>query len=134
MKSAASGVSAVVEADWRGNRRAEHGLRTADDSPCLEPIAGKLRRGRKSDFESLPIPKGLRPKAQGCEERATLGQRTRKTKPQRGFGFGECTPRVATPLGLFFCAPVTQGSSFLATLGFIAESRWDSRKRHSSKT
>jgi mannose-6-phosphate isomerase-like protein (cupin superfamily) len=27
-----------------------------------------------------------------------------------------------------FCALVTQGSSFLATLGFVAESRWDSIK------
>src|SRR6185369_16075665 len=53
-----------------------------------------------------------------------------KTKPQRGFGFGERAPRVATPLGLFFCAPLTQGSSFLATLGFVTESRWDSKKRH----
>jgi hypothetical protein len=50
----------------------------------------------------MPIPKGLRLKAQGCEERATLGQRIRKTKPQRGFGFGERASQVATPLGLFF--------------------------------
>src|SRR5678815_2669170 len=32
---------------------------------------------------------------------------------------------VATPLGLWFCAPLTQGSSFLATLGFETQSRWD---------
>ena len=73
-------------------------------------------RVRKSDFESLPIPKGLRPKAQGCEERATLGQWSRKPKPQRGFDLGERAPQVATPLGLLFCASFTQGSSFLATL------------------
>ncbi len=72
----------------------------------------------------------LRPKAQGCEERATLG------------------PALiisSTPTGLRLCAPLmregvtqprwgwdqialmTQGSSFLATLGFGTESRWDSQ-------
>src|SRR6185436_6702641 len=71
----------------------------------------------KSDFKSLPIPKGLRPKAQGCEERATLGQRIRKTKPQRGFGFDECALPVATPSGLLSFALFTQGSSCLATRG-----------------
>ena len=30
------------------------------------------------------IPTGFRPKAQGCEERATLGNRRARTKPQRG--------------------------------------------------
>ena len=48
-----------------------------------------------------------------------------KTKPQRGFGFGERAPRVATPLGLLFCASFTQGSSFLASLGFRTQSLWD---------
>src|ERR1051325_10819631 len=73
-----------------------------------------------------PIPKGLRPPAQGCEARATLGM---------------CEKRPPTPTGLCLCASrcgrnpvgvethsiaVTQGSSLLATLGFVAESRWDS--------
>src|SRR6266404_1937171 len=34
--------------------------------------------------------------------------------------------RDATPLGLRTFSAVTQGSSFLATLGFKPESRWDS--------
>jgi len=34
--------------------------------------------------------------------------------------------RAATPLGLFALGHVSQGSSFLATLGFEPESRWDS--------
>src|SRR6266542_2619099 len=42
---------------------------------------------------AFPIPKGLRPKAQGCEERATLGQRVRKTKAQWGFDFSGSQPR-----------------------------------------
>ena len=33
---------------------------------------------------------------------------------------------AATPLGLFGCARISQGSSFLATLGFEPESLWDS--------
>src|SRR5437667_2676163 len=37
--------------------------------------------GRKSDFENLPIPKGLCPEAQGWEERATLGKKPRPTTP-----------------------------------------------------
>jgi hypothetical protein len=34
--------------------------------------------------------------------------------------------RAATPLGLWACDLLSQGSSFLATLGFKPESRWDS--------
>ena len=33
---------------------------------------------------------------------------------------------AATPLGFFALAAMTQGSSFLATLGFRSESLWDS--------
>ena len=33
---------------------------------------------------------------------------------------------AATPLGLVVCIHVSQGSSFLATLGFEPESLWDS--------
>src|SRR5881396_2017156 len=33
---------------------------------------------------------------------------------------------AATPLGLFVLAAMSQGSSFLATLGFRLESLWDS--------
>ena len=33
---------------------------------------------------------------------------------------------AATPLGLFAVAAMSQGSSFLATLGFSLESLWDS--------
>ncbi len=37
--------------------------------------------------------------------------------------------RAATPLGLCAIGTHSQGSSFLATLGFVPESRWDSPKR-----
>src|SRR5439155_26136244 len=73
-----------------------------------------------------PIPKGLRPPAQGCEERATLGTRKNDHQPQRG-----CDPNAQpgrNPVGVdaMFRA-ISQGSSFLATLGFGSESLWDSQ-------
>ena len=34
----------------------------------------------------------------------------------------------ATPLGLAFMPPATQGSGVAATLGYGTESRWDSRQ------
>ena len=37
-----------------------------------------------------------------------------------------CHGEAATPLGLFACDTVSQGSSCLATLGLAPESRWDS--------
>ena len=40
----------------------------------------------------LPIPKGLRPKARGCEERATPGKVRHFNQPQRGCG-GRAQPR-----------------------------------------
>jgi len=73
---------------------------------------------------TLAIPKGLCPSAQGCEERATLGNRADSTQPHRGFG-PLATPD-ATPLGLITRWLQPQGSSLLATLGFASESRWDS--------
>src|SRR5437879_8045717 len=74
------------------------------------------------------IPKGLRNKAQGCEERATLGKETDDSQPQRGCGMVLFPWSSATTLsGLFpMSRAFSQGSSFLATLGFIAESLWDS--------
>ena len=42
-------------------------------------------------------------------------------------------PRAATPLGLKPIAPTTQGSSFLATLGWRPQSRWDWRSQRSNR-
>jgi len=91
------------------------------------------------------IPTGLCLKAQGCEERATLGK---YWQPGGASSEDEFSRRVAgvaaqtrgrmgrtvrlglkgtTPLGLRTNPTVpTQGSSMLATLGFVAESLWDS--------
>ena len=79
----------------------------------------------------LQIPTGFRPKAQGCEERATLGHRPTNT-PNRNavvaLPLSSATPGIChNPFGvdndlILF----TQGSSCVATLGFMPESRWDS--------
>jgi hypothetical protein len=82
------------------------------------------------------IPKGLHLSAQGCEERATLGQRLPKATTPTGLRPFGTTGRARTngtclnPVGVgFFLFHFTQGSSFLATLGFAPESRWDSNRR-----
>src|SRR5262245_46172973 len=90
------------------------------------------------------IPTGICLKAQGCEERATLGELGEKRpQPQRGCDPFEAPSRVGRtapagsrtqprwPLGL--CSPArafTQGSSFLPTLAVGPESLWDSANVH----
>jgi hypothetical protein len=122
---------------------------------------------------SARIPTGFRPKAQGCEERATLGNMVLKSQPQRGcvrpaslastpmalWGFRQitqgCEARAAlgqrpansfnrnavaalpfssaarevgrNPVGVVDDSfSFTQGSSYVATLGYMPESLWDS--------
>ena len=73
------------------------------------------------------ILKGLCPPAQGCEERATLGSRRTHAINPNGVVPSFATPPRHNPVGVAeFFSGRTQGSSFLATLGFGAESRWDS--------
>ena len=65
------------------------------------------------------IPTGFRPQAQGWRTAPALR-----------------TPRATTPLAIgveIVFAPISQGSSCLATLGFIAESRWDSAAKKSAE-
>src|SRR5882724_96558 len=79
------------------------------------------------------IPKGFRNKAQGCEERATLGTCLGSVTTLKGLR----PPATAAQRGhnpVWGCetsATFTQGSSSLATLGFVAESLWDSPKTDS---
>jgi len=85
---------------------------------------------------SRSIPKGLRPPAQGCEARATLGMRSNITTPTglRQFWIDlnvQARRSGRNPCQGCACFHIlTQGSSFLATLGLVAESRWDSRNGH----
>jgi hypothetical protein len=79
----------------------------------------------------LQIPTGSRPKAQGCEERATLGYRPTNTPnrnavaalPLSSASHGICHNSFGVDNDLIL---FTQGSSCVATLGFMPESRWDS--------
>ena len=57
------------------------------------------------------------------EERATLGLRDPHFQPQRGCS-RIATAAAATPLGLVRIWHVSQGSSFLATLGWRTKRRW----------
>src|SRR6185369_4278191 len=106
-------------------------------------VGYRLGFGRNSDFGSLPIPKRLRPKAQGFppsavasrsaslrarllrrtgEARATLGKRREKQQPQRGCDQRRTFTKAETPSGFCFPDALPRGSSGLATLGFVAES------------
>src|SRR6266705_1039393 len=90
------------------------GERKSAGLPCTLPVSS--------------IPTGLCNSAQGCEERATLGKETDDSQPQRGCGMVLFPSSSATTLsGLSpMWRAFSQGSSFLATLGFVAESLWDS--------
>ena len=49
------------------------------------------------------IPKGFRRKAQGCEERATLGELAQKaSQPQRGC---DCRKSISAPYSLYLSTP-----------------------------
>ena len=78
------------------------------------------------------IPTGFRPKAQGCEERATLGHRPQKISNRNAVVAISFSPAARgichNPVGVDGnLIPFTQGSSCVATLGWRPESRWDSR-------
>src|SRR5438445_3306233 len=82
-------------------------------------------------LHTIPIPQGLRPSAQGCEERATLGKGSTEAPTLKGLRQADASSDVgkdgATTLsGLNPGRHSTQGGSFLATLGFGPESLWDS--------
>ena len=111
-----TGSAAGARASARFTVRKSCASETSQAPNAIRPLKRRERRA--------PIPTGLRPLAQGCEARATLGKVRFESQPQRG-----CVgprSRGATPLALSDYFQFTQGSSFLATLGFGPESRWDS--------
>jgi hypothetical protein len=79
---------------------------------------------------SARIPTGFRPKAQGCEARATLGHRPHSNTnrnavaalPFSSAARGICHNPVGVGDDLIL---FTQGSSCVATLGCMTQSRWD---------
>jgi hypothetical protein len=104
-------------------------------NPVLNSFRPLKRRERRApaDGASGParIPTGFRPKAQGCEERATLGCRPQKI-PNRNAVVAlpySSAARVIclNPVGVSDdLISFTQGSSYVATLGYMPESLWDS--------
>jgi len=88
-------------------------------------VTGSAARG------SARIPTGFRPKAQGCEERATLGQRPQTISNRNAvvaLPLSAAAPGIChNPVGVDkILIPFTQGSSCVATLGYRPESLWDS--------
>src|SRR5260221_5933416 len=96
---------------------------------ALAEVQAKMKAARiqvpRKTLCLLPIPKGRLP-AQGCEGRATLGSIALENQPRRG-----CVLKCLALGRNRFGAEVhpvgnSQGSAFLATLGFEAESLRDS--------
>src|SRR6266699_1039458 len=78
----------------------------------------------------LSIPKGLRPPAQGCEQRATLGKVIERNYNPNGVAARSLVliaPMWPQPLwGCFPLRVCPRVARKLATLGFEPESLWDS--------
>jgi hypothetical protein len=95
-------------------------------NPALNSIRTLKRRERRA-----PIPKGLRPPAQGCEERATLGHRPASIINRNAVAAIPVSFAAReighNPVGVGEnLIPFTQGGSCVATLGWMPESLWDS--------
>ena len=94
-------------------------------------VTGSAERG------GVRIPTGFRPKAQGCEERATLGQRS-ANNTNRNAVVAITSAAIAraiccNPVGVVEnLIPFTQGSS--ATLGWKTQSLWDWANQRSKPT
>ena len=84
---------------------AEIPQKNGSSDKLVSPTA-RLMRGW---FPPTVNPEGLRPPAQGCEERATLGNRA-ASQPQRGCGPAR-HPRTQFRCGWLALARCTQGSS-----------------------
>src|SRR5262245_16586475 len=74
---------------------------------------------------NLRIPKGFRRKAQGCEARATLGLSCPEGPTPKGLRHRR-RMKGQNPVGVVAgCHSFSQGSSRLATLGWVTQSPWD---------
>jgi len=101
--------------------RAAAKLQTTVSANIKALTGGLMKRGRIHLFDANPSanPKGMRPSSQGCEERATLGNRQRDSNPDGVVASANAPRMVSQPRwGWINLDLLTQGSSFLATLGF----------------
>jgi hypothetical protein len=85
----------------------------------------------------LRIPTGFRPKAQDCEERATLGRCHAKFINRNAVAANPVSSSARAvrhnPVGVDDnLIPFTQGSACVATLGWRTQSRWDWLNRANS--
>ena len=107
-------------------RRPRQGRKGVPSEAALESVApdpqfcgGDRKQG---------IPKGFCLKAQGCEERATLGKAVREIGNPNGVVGSVRGESGRNPVGVVMvCAMFPKGSSFLATLGWRTQSFWDWR-------
>src|SRR5437879_4558043 len=102
------------------------------DSPTTLMTAVRFKAVQADLMHCRRIPTGFRLEAQGCEERATLGKdRAPAANPNAVASVFAPSPR-RNPVGVGdFSLAVTQGSSFLAALGWRTQSLWDwKRNRH----
>src|SRR5688572_25501157 len=95
---------------------------------AVMPFGNSVRRKRRTKHAKTRCfcnPKGIVAFSPRLRGTSYLGLRVRGNfNPS---GVVSCLgTRASTPLGLSACRSVAQGSSFLATLGFESESRWDS--------
>ncbi len=101
---------------------------------ALNSLRPPMRRERRA-----PIPTGLRPPAQGREKRATLGRRPpglTNRNAVAAISFSSAARGIGpNPVGVGDdLIPSSQGSSCIATLGYMPESRWDSPNSIASET
>ncbi|SRR5258708_9443496 len=107
-------------------------LECGELAPALDDLPPSTAGTSSCGLHAFPIPKGLRPPAQGCEERANLGDGPKRPPTLKGLlrcfaGFRMLRSWRHNPVRVEFTWPSrTQGSSFLTTLGFEPESLWDS--------
>ena len=85
-------------------------------------------------FRNSANPNGIASQSPGLRGTSYPGQEAQETTTPAGWRRPRRTfTKAETPLEFCSPDPLPQGSSCLATLGFVAESRWDSRTRHFQK-
>jgi hypothetical protein len=98
------------------------GLKSQPQRGCVRPASLAATLLALCDFRQL---------TQGCEARATLGHRHAKITNRNAVAAILFSPAARgichNPVGVGeHSIPFTQGSSCVATLGYMPESRWDS--------
>jgi hypothetical protein len=112
----------IIIASRGANREARELSRDPQSGSSLS-----LRVGRSPQLDESGgrIPTGFRLKAQGCEQRATLGKGTRARSTPTGLRRLRGGRRPQPRWGWHLPTQFTQGSSLLATLGWRTQSLRD---------